>query len=90
MKLHPFDKVVRHATKLIGPGRTAYQQFNCAHCDTKQTMDEPNKFFTKGTCEACGKETNIEKDGCNYMLALGDPKSIAEMFDVMFKKDTKR
>ena len=75
MKLHPFYEVAEAASKLIVEGHAhIHQQFNCAHCGTKQTMAEPNKFFKSGTCEACGKITDIEKDGCNYMahIALTD------------------
>jgi len=68
MKLHPFWEVATEAKKWADNGHEIHQQFNCANCGAKQTMEEPNKFFALGTCERCGHETNIEKDGCNYML----------------------
>lgn len=70
MKLHPFEEVALNADRRIADGWTVYQQWNCAHCGTKQTMPDKNKFFTKGRCEECGKETNILADGCNFMATL--------------------
>jgi hypothetical protein len=68
MKLHPFTECTKEAFVWFERGATIYQQFNCEHCGAKQTMDTPNTFFELGTCEECGKETNIKKNGCNYML----------------------
>ena len=68
MKVHPFDDVVREATRHIKAGHRVHQQFNCAHCGTKQGMETPNVFYERGICEECGKETDIKRDGCNYML----------------------
>lgn len=71
MKLHPFDKCVADAFKIMKKGSAIYQQFNCMHCGTKQTMADANKFYTRGICEECGKETDIKRNGCNYMVAFG-------------------
>ena len=69
MKLHPFEECADAALRLIiEKGVTIHQQWNCAHCGVKQTMEEANKFFTRGICEGCGKETDIQRDGCNYMV----------------------
>ena len=68
MKLHPFEEVCREAKKWADGGHNAYQQFNCAKCGAKQTMDVANHFYRLGTCEECGHTTNIEANGCNYML----------------------
>jgi len=72
MKLFPFKDCIEQADARIKfTGATAYQQFNCAKCGVKQTMDIPNTFYRTGKCEGCGHVTDIEKDGCNYMLILG-------------------
>jgi DNA-directed RNA polymerase subunit RPC12/RpoP len=68
MRLHPFAKCVIDAKPLMDNGATVHQQFNCAKCGTKQTMEEPNIFYKTGRCEECGHITNIEKDGCNYLV----------------------
>jgi hypothetical protein len=34
-------------------------------------MEEPNKFHTLGKCELCGHISNLEKDGCNFLLTIG-------------------
>jgi hypothetical protein len=71
MKLFPFWECATEAHKHAQAGRNVYQQFNCAKCGTKQTMETANSFHKLGICEECGHETNIEKDGCNYMLTFG-------------------
>lgn len=69
MKLHPLRECMARADELVGKyGAEVFQQFNCAHCGAKQTVDEPNTFYALGTCEECGKQTNIEADGCNYAV----------------------
>lgn len=67
MKVYPFDEVVADAQGRMNEGAIVYQQFNCEHCGVKQTMDVPDTFFTSGICEECGKETNIRKNGHNFM-----------------------
>ena len=39
-------------------------------CGTKQIMETPNVFYTRGRCEECGAEADIRADGCNYMVIL--------------------
>jgi hypothetical protein len=68
MKTHPFDEVAYEADLHVQKGRTVFQQFNCAHCGMKQTIDTPNHFFTYGDCEECGGRTDLKKAGCNYMM----------------------
>ena len=67
MNLYPFDEVVANAQTAIDKGATVHQQWNCEHCGAKQTMEEADKFFTSGICEECGKETDIKKNGHNFM-----------------------
>ena len=76
MKLHNFDECAAAAFELrTKKGATIHQQWNCAHWGAKQTMETPNKFFTHGVCEECGKGTNIKQDGCNYMIIYGRAKN---------------
>jgi hypothetical protein len=70
MKLHPFDEVIAAAHLLIQKGHTVLQQFNCAQCGRKQTMETPNVFYHTGQCEECKHITNIAANGCNYMVVL--------------------
>jgi hypothetical protein len=67
MKLSPFRAAVANAEERMKDGWTVYQQWNCAHCEAKQTMPDENKFYLFGRCEECGEITNIERDGCNFM-----------------------
>jgi len=76
MKLYPIKDCMRRADELIERANAVvFQQWLCAHCGAKQTMDVPNGFFIGGICEKCGKETDIAKDGCNYMVTIGVPVS---------------
>src|SRR5262245_45607868 len=69
MKLHPLRECAKRADELIGKyGCEVFQQFNCAHCGAKQTIEDANTFYQTAHCERCGKMTNIEADGCNYAV----------------------
>jgi transcription elongation factor Elf1 len=65
---HPFYDAAKEAQAWMKMGHTIHQKFTCARCGVRQTISEPNKFFTKGVCEECGHETDIEAQGCNYLL----------------------
>ena len=67
MKISPFREVVAHAEAKMNQGWTIYQQWKCRHCGVKQTMPDADKFYTLGKCEECGRVTDIELDGCNFM-----------------------
>ena len=68
MKLHPFYECAERAEELIQKGHAVYQQWSCHACGAKQTMPDRDAFYKLGICEECRAVTNIEKDGCNYML----------------------
>jgi hypothetical protein len=78
MKLHPFDQCVAAADTIMQRGGNVdiYQQWNCEHCGAKQTMENPNQFHISGICEECGKETDIKKNGCNYMIHAQGPQAV--------------
>ena len=71
MKLHPWNEVVPQAREHMDRGFKVFQQFNCWYCGAKQTMENPNIFYERGKCEECGHETDIVRDGCNYMVTIG-------------------
>jgi hypothetical protein len=70
MKIHPFREVAAHAEEKMNQGMTIYQQWLCRHCGVKQTMPDKDKFYTLGKCEECGRVTDIEADGCNFMATF--------------------
>lgn len=74
MNLYPFYEVAKEAEEKMQEGWTIYQQFNCAKCGRKQTIETPDVFHKLGTCEECQHTTNIEQDGCNYMATIGIPR----------------
>ncbi len=75
---YPIDECVATVYDLIQRGKVMlfHQKWTCAHCGTRQTMEVPNKFFTSGLCEECGKSTTITS--CNY-LVVGSPDLISEL-----------
>jgi Zn finger protein HypA/HybF involved in hydrogenase expression len=86
MNLHPFNTVCANAERKIAEGWTVYQQWKCAHCGVKQTMPDKNKFYMRGKCEECGKETDIVKDGMNFMATSdGSFDAVASLLKDMMK-----
>lgn len=69
----PFDDAVNKGLEVIQNGGQVWQKFTCQHCGSRQTMDIPNTFFTHGTCEECGKDTCIRKQGCGLVVAMHIP-----------------
>jgi hypothetical protein len=67
----PFEEVALIAKAMFDDGHTIFQKFTCHYCNARQTMEEPNRFFTIGTCDECGSETDLVRAGCGYMLAMG-------------------
>jgi len=50
--------------KLRIPSIAIWVKFTCHCCGTRQTLDEPNAFFTEGMhCERCNKISYPEKFG---------------------------
>ena len=83
MKLHPWNEVLDAADALIKQDIDVYQQFNCAKCGAKQTMDHPNKFHITGICEECGHETDIVKNGMNYMVHARTQRGVENLLKKM-------
>jgi hypothetical protein len=86
MKLHPWNDVVASAGDLINKGLHVYQQFNCEKCGAKQTMDVPDKLYISGICEECGHETDIVKNGCNYMVHAVTRRAVEAVLKTMGEK----
>lgn len=67
---YPFWEVAAKAKELTEQGIKVYQKFSCEHCGQRLGIDEPGVFHKTGTCDQCGKVTDIEKRGCNYMVHM--------------------
>lgn len=78
MANHPLYETIVDANKQIAKGHTVWQKFTCSNCGSRQTMAEENKFYTEGICEECGHSTDIEKDGCNFIMLMTSDPSILE------------
>lgn len=68
---HPFYEVADKADEVINAGGTVYQKFTCERCGNRLTMETANTFFKKGDCDNCGHTSDIEKNGCNYLVTFG-------------------
>lgn len=66
----PFHEAADGAQQMMAHGLTIHQRFTCARCESRQTMAEPNMFFTKGRCQECGHETGLVMRGCNYSAVV--------------------
>jgi len=66
----PFDEIAKAVEDHAKQGALCFQKWSCAHCKARQTMSLPNVLYRQGKCEECGKITQIDEQGCNYMLML--------------------
>jgi hypothetical protein len=72
----PFGAMLHDATELAHKGALVYQTWTCRACQTKQTIEQANAFYTHGKCERCGAITDMLSTGCGMDLILSatDPK----------------
>lgn len=88
---YPIKECEEAARKLIAQGATIYQKFTCAGCGQRLTMDEPNQFFTEGGCDKCDAITDIEKDGCNYLVtSTGTIDEVSAALSPLFERGKKK
>jgi len=67
---YPFEEIAEDAGKILAQDKNAsvYQKFSCENCGSRQTIDEPNRFYTLGKCEECSHVTDLRRRGCNFMV----------------------
>lgn len=87
MNHYPLEDCARTAAEQVAKGHNVYQKWQCDKCDTIQTIEEPNKFYTSGKCEECGHITDMLKKGCNYMLVARNA-SIQDIVDLTKKNSS--
>jgi hypothetical protein len=82
---HPFDECVVAAVQLCEEGSDVYQKYTCAHCGSRLSMEEPNKFWDYGSCDKCEPEkvTDIRKHGMNYMIVMGSDSGAPRMLTLV-------
>jgi hypothetical protein len=66
----PFEDCAAKADALAAAGHEVYQKFTCAGCGARLTMGEPNTFHVTGSCDKCNVITDIQKQGCNFMVHM--------------------
>lgn len=64
----PLDEIAQAVQEHIDNGCLIFQKFTCAGCGQRLVIDIPNRLYTSGNCDKCGHVTDIQKQGCNYML----------------------
>lgn len=64
----PFKECVKAADAAIAKGFHVYQKFTCSNCGNRLTMQEPDKFWLKGSCDKCFALTDIEAAGCGFLM----------------------
>ena len=88
---YPFDEICKAVEEKIKQGVKCFQKFTCEKCGSRQTIDEPNTFYTEGECEECKHVTNIKERGCNFMavfsLSKEGDKKLKEALDELKAKD---
>ena len=72
---HPIEECAKTANDLIKQGHQVHQKFTCEMCGSRQTIEEPNVFYTSGKCEECSHTTDIKKKGCNYVAIFNRRKA---------------
>jgi hypothetical protein len=73
---HPFEEIAKAIQEHAAHGRMCYQKFTCSGCGRRLSMEEPNVLYKTGHCDGCGAVTDIEKQGCNYMLHVAGADSV--------------
>jgi hypothetical protein len=83
----PIADIAQRADMVIALGATTFQKFSCAHCGSRQTVDEPNTFFRQGECEECGHITDITICGFSMRYPMGaNPENDQALLKLMGKQ----
>jgi acetone carboxylase gamma subunit len=69
-KDYPFSEIAKSVKREADLGHLCYQKFTCAGCGQRLTMEAPNVLYRTGTCDKCGHVTDIEAQGCNFMIEM--------------------
>lgn len=85
MKLYSWDVCLENITRLCLAGCKIHQQFNCASCGAKQTIEIANTLYEEGQCEECNHITDIRKDGINYLVIASSPEAQLALVDLTTK-----
>ena len=68
--VHWQDLTRQMEAELIAPNVLLWVKFTCHYCGSRQTLDQPNAFFTGGNmCEQCNKTSYPEKFGMMKMYS---------------------
>ena len=67
---YPLDEIEKSFKRHRLHGGVCFQKFTCSGCHRRLTVSEPFKIYTQGTCDNCNAVTNIEEQGCNFIMIL--------------------
>jgi len=85
-KDHPFKVIVEVVRIHALRGRLCYQKFSCSKCGQRLTMETPNVLYKTASCDQCQTVTDIEKQGCNFMLEMHN-KTLEQVYRVIAGKE---
>lgn len=76
VKDNTWDELIAQC-KALPANSVFFLKFTCVTCGARQTLMQPNTFFTEGQCEECGSVTNIRQRGGGLFLILAtDPAGV--------------
>ena len=84
---YPLEEIQEACLKHIKNGANIYQKFTCAGCGARLMMPVPNIIFTEGSCDKCDHITDLEKDGCNYLLTTTDVGYLSDVSATLKEED---
>lgn len=68
----PIEEIAKEMANVVKKyGATTWQKWTCAHCGSRQGMEQPNVLFRQGECEECHKVTDITHCGFRMVMPFG-------------------
>ena len=64
------NEIADIAEEQIKQGNIIFQKFTCSNCNSRQTMEEPNKIYVEGVCEECNHVTKINECGLAVIICI--------------------
>ena len=64
----PREQLIKHAQRTLSKMKrgVVYFKYTCHACNTRMTLEEPNKLYERGECNNCGHVQDIEEGGYLY------------------------
>ena len=66
----PLEELIPMAEDVLARGGSIWLKFTCAHCGSRQTLEEENTIVFFASCEECRQTTSISDSGGGLMVLL--------------------